>query len=216
MISSWILLLALATSKYRRVWHFIVVHGLFACFFFTESPTAICSKFVDVFLLLFEKPAATGLELQISCPCFQPAKPHSAAVFALNQLLKMYLMLSKKKVLNTHTFFIVSKRYFIVIVAANHNTSFTIRFYYSWDLGFWSGKKRHPGCKHKIPVQKDHVMKVDMAFFPLIYDLTASILRGRFKFYHFRNPHKWWRVRLWFENISTRRRTQSIKKRNNT
>lgn len=55
-----------------------MVHWLFACFFFTESPTAICSKFVDILLLLFEKPAATGLELQISSPYFQPARPHTA------------------------------------------------------------------------------------------------------------------------------------------
>lgn len=52
-------------------------------------------------------------------------------------------------------------------------------------LGLGIRKKRHPGCKHKIPVHKDHVMKVDVAFFPLIYALTASVLSRRFKFFHF-------------------------------
>lgn len=52
-------------------------------------------------------------------------------------------------------------------------------------LGLGIRKKRYPECRNKIPVHKDHVMKVDMAFFPLIYPLTGSVLSGRFKFFHF-------------------------------
>lgn len=41
----------------------------------------------------------------------------------------------------------------------------------------------HPGCKHKISVHKNRVMKVEMTIFPLICALT--FLSGMFKLYHF-------------------------------
>lgn len=101
---------------------------------------------------------------------FQPSKP-----VLLKCLDSIYIesplegawCSSRKSFKYTYTFHCIKLILQKVIVAANHNWGFAVKFYYTWDLGLGSEKQRNPGCKRKILIHKDHVMKVNRAFFSL-------------------------------------------------
>lgn len=141
VISPWILPLALAASKYGTVWHFIVVRWLFARFFFTESLTAKCSKFIDIlyFVIVWKTSCSLSWAENFTFIVFSLQNPYSSsvrAVFALNHLQKVPDAVPEE-VLNTHIFGRIKPTLWGV-VAANHNSGFSIKFYYTWELG--SGK----------------------------------------------------------------------------
>lgn len=153
------------------------------------------------------------LQLVLSCKfhirIFQPSKPillKCLDSICFESSLEGAWCSCRKSFKHTYIFHCIKLILQRVVVAANHNSGFTVKFYYTWDLGLGSGKQRHPGCKHEIFIHKDHVMKVNMAFFPPQTVLTASILREGFRCYHCTNLNKWWRDCLWFENVSTKRR----------